>query len=119
MPQRPLRPCRAAGCPAITRNVNGYCDQCIRDGKEKQKHKKVDRFYTLSPWKKVRKMKLNSDPLCERCLGQGITREAKVVDHIIEIDDGGGKLDLGNMQSLCVRCHARKTADERRKREGR
>jgi 5-methylcytosine-specific restriction endonuclease McrA len=38
-------------------------------------------------------------------------REAHA-DHIIRIADGGGRYDLANGQTLCVRCHGRKTRAE-------
>lgn len=38
------------------------------------------------------------------------------VDHVVELADGG-KGDLSNLQTLCVACHARKTAENRRRRD--
>lgn len=38
------------------------------------------------------------------------------VDHIIEIKDGGAKLDPANVWTLCGSCHVKKTNRERDKR---
>jgi len=34
-------------------------------------------------------------------------------DHIVPIARGGARYDLANGQTLCIRCHARKTLRER------
>lgn len=31
-------------------------------------------------------------------------------DHVVPVAEGGGECDLGNLQTLCVGCHAEKTA---------
>ena len=35
-----------------------------------------------------------------------------MVDHIVPINKGGAKLDIGNLQSLCNLCHNRKSGRE-------
>lgn len=47
--------------------------------------------------------------LCVKC-----GEIAKVVDHIIEINDGGCKLCYDNLESLCHLCHNRKTREVKR-----
>lgn len=39
-----------------------------------------------------------------------------IADHTVEINDGGAKLDPRNRKMLCFTHHARKTAEEKRKR---
>lgn len=56
---------------------------------------------------------LYQHPLCMVCESLGRLIAAKVVDHVIPIKRGGERFDAGNLQSLCVRCHNRKTATER------
>jgi 5-methylcytosine-specific restriction protein A len=68
-------------------------------------------------WQKLRHAKLSRDPFCERCEGQGVTTQATLVDHITPIVDGGARLDDHNLQSLCVPCHAIKTANDLAKRK--
>jgi 5-methylcytosine-specific restriction protein A len=58
-------------------------------------------------WSKVRKLKLKQDPLCEECLKKGRTEKAVVVHHIVEISQGGERLALDNLMSLCRDCHER------------
>lgn len=38
-------------------------------------------------------------------------------DHIVELRDGGARLDETNVQLSCARCHGRKTHQERKRRE--
>ena len=74
-------------------------------------------FYWTNTWKKLRASYIDEQPLCESCLVFGILEDARVVDHIKEIEDGGSRTDRDNLQSLCDSCHKRKTARERKKRE--
>lgn len=63
-------------------------------------------------WQKLRKRALWRDKgLCQSCLKQGRTREAKDVDHIKRKADGGED-HIDNLQSLCSECHEAKTARE-------
>jgi len=50
------------------------------------------------------------------CQADGRLEPAVMVDHVVEIKDGGALTDEGNAQSLCRLCHQRKTADEKQKR---
>lgn len=76
-------------------------------------------FYTSAEWKRLREQYINAHPLCEICDAGGRVTPATEVDHIVEIQDGGDKTNLDNLQSLCTSCHRRKTGEERRKREER
>jgi len=68
------------------------------------------KIYDSSRWRyQLRPMKLRKTPFCEYCM---ILTEAKEVDHIKPISEGGDPFDLDNLQSLCVSCHARKSAKE-------
>ena len=71
-------------------------------------------FYKSAPWRKLRRIILNRNPLCVCCLDEGHTKAADVVDHITPIKQGGEKLDESNLQSLCHKCHNRKTYYENR-----
>lgn len=46
-----------------------------------------------------------------RCVACG-ARGRLEVDHVKPIRDGGAAFDLGNLQTLCVPCHSRKTRVE-------
>lgn len=71
------------------------------------------KFYQSTAWRKVRQLKLNQNPLCEECEKHGMMTPAQMVDHIIPINKGGEPLSMENLQSLCNRCHAVKTANDK------
>ena len=60
-------------------------------------------------WRKVRGQYLAMNPLCCECLEAGKTEPAFDVDHIKPLLMGGERLDFNNLQSLCRRCHNKKT----------
>ena len=86
------------------------------------------RIRSSHKWRKLRARKLRDTPLCEGWTPDGslahdhdqVTVLATEVDHIEELRE---RPDLGyvwsNLQSLCSRCHALKSADERRRRHNR
>ena len=55
--------------------------------------------------------RLRQEPLCRSCHDKGVIRIASEVDHIVPFAQGGQDIDV-NCQSLCVDCHAYKTAFE-------
>jgi len=66
-------------------------------------------------WRKLRAMKLAQQPLCEHCQAQGRVTPATQVDHIVEVMLRPDlAFELGNLQSICHRHHAAKSAAERR-----
>lgn len=72
----------------------------------------MPRFYELQVWKKVRRLQLADEPLCEQCRREGRWTRATIADHVKPIAQGGALLDLANLQSLCQQCHSRKTTRE-------
>ena len=125
MPNKMLKQCRVPRCPGLTREK--YCDKHAHlEAKlkaEANKHyDKVFRdqdakaFYHSPQWKKVRAIKMNRNPFCEICSANNRYARAEIVDHIVEIRDGGAALNIDNLQSLCRTCHNQKTAKERIKR---
>ena len=70
-------------------------------------------FYQSAPWRRLRAVKLEQNPMCEECERNGRYTPAQMVDHIVPINKGGGALDLNNLQSLCNACHARKSAKDK------
>lgn len=69
----------------------------------------TDKFYLSKPWRKIRRVKLKENPLCEYCLAVGKYTPATCVDHYTPIKKGGAKLDKGNLKSSCNKCHSSKT----------
>lgn len=112
MPSKPPRPCRHPGCPELTRT--GWCD------KHKPKHRRrasaeYHGWYSLPIWTKdLRLAQLAREPFCRECARKGKRVYATVVDHVIPFRGDWAKfIDPSNHQSLCERCHNRKTALER------
>lgn len=84
-------------------------DQCIpvvSNNKEK------DTRYQLSEWKNRYSIEFRTlNPKCNHC-GRLFPYYALAVDHIIPLCEGGSFWDKLNHQSLCIRCHSRKTVKE-------
>lgn len=112
MPNKPLRPCRHAGCCELT--DAGYCPAHMprRSGGERSAEAKAwHRLYSLPQWtEELRPAQLLRQPWCEECAKHGRRTRATDVDHIQEhCGDLALFLDPGNLQSLCHRCHSSKT----------
>ena len=71
-------------------------------------------------WEKLRAAYISESPICEHCASRGITtgpKESRLeVDHIIPFHgiDDPLRLDWGNLQTLCRRCHAIKTEGDKK-----
>lgn len=81
---------------------------------KKVRRQKVDnsKFYQSKQWRRVRKLYVTENPLCEHCEKRGIITEVQEVDHIKPLRLGGAKFDFENLQSLCKSCHGRKSGKE-------
>lgn len=109
--RKPLRPCNHPGCRTLTENR--LCDthqRAYRREQDRWRGSASERGYTHA-WHKARNRYLRDNPLCTQCKGQGVIKEAGVVDHIIP-HKGNNELfwDESNWQSLCTRHHNIKTA---------
>ncbi len=93
------------------------CPKCkttsTREYDKKHRNQETSKFYHSREWKRVRGLQLSKYPLCVEC-----NRPAKIVDHIVEIEDGGAKLSLSNLQSMCTPCHNTKTTEQKIQRGG-
>ena len=123
MAMKPLRPCRYPGCSALTRE--GYCPKHKPKPAARRESAEYHAWYSLSVWTDdLRPTQLLREPWCRECAKRGIRTRATVVDHVEPHRGGGARfIDRANLQSLCKRCHDRKTAleqaEKRRKRTGR
>jgi 5-methylcytosine-specific restriction protein A len=111
MPYAAPKPCR-------------YCGTLVRDGTSRcQTHRTVGRWGDAArgsshergygwQWQQLRKRILTRDKgLCQVCLAEGKFRPARDVDHIVHKADGGTDDDT-NLQAICAKHHAEKTARE-------
>ena len=76
--------------------------------------KVVEPFYTSEPWLALMAgIKRERGERCQDC-GRGRCRIFG--DHIVELKDGGAKLDRRNIRLRCGSCHTLKTNAERARR---
>ena len=60
-------------------------------------------------WRRLAKLCLQRDRLCQHCLINGVITEAKVADHINPVKTESDLLcGLDNLQGLCKSCHSKK-----------
>lgn len=78
-----------------------------------EREKDNSAFYNSWPWRKAAKRYKESNPICVKCEAEGLIVPVKVVDHIVPINAGGEELNESNFQSLCEKCHNKKSATER------
>ena len=125
MPKGMLKQCRVPGCPGLTREK--YCEKHahLEEQKKRERHEyynknirnsEAQKLYESPQWRALRELHIKRYPLCEMCFAKGRITPAVIVDHKVEIKDGGAPLDSENLQSVCHSCHNKKTAAERVKR---
>lgn len=72
--------------------------------------KKADPFYLSAAWRRlVARLKRERGAYCARC-GAGGPGVIIIGDHIVELKDGGARLDPANVELLCLPHHNVKTA---------
>lgn len=79
--------------------------------------KETDPFYLSPAWRKFRNYYVSIHPFCELCEREGRLVPVDVVDHVVELKDGGAPLSESNAMSLCNKCHGLKTAKEKARRK--
>ena len=70
------------------------------------------KFYHSMRWRNLRRYIIKKYPLCVMCERKGEVNPAYVVDHIKPISMGGSPTDESNLQTLCRKCHDKKSAQE-------
>ena len=110
MPYKPKKPCCYPGCPELTNER--FCDkhrpQASREYNRYIRDEDSKKFYNSTAWRKLSALQLKREPLCAECLKAGRIQHAEIADHIKPIREGGARLDINNIQSLCRGCHNRK-----------
>ena len=121
-----MKPCASPMCPNLTkeRYCNDHQDRARQEKAERdryydryQRDKRSTAFYKTKSWEAVREEALRRDKgLCQHCLKRKRINYAEMVDHIIPIRiDWSLRLTMSNLQALCNKCHAIKTAEDKRK----
>lgn len=106
----PASYCLVPRCPEMAA-VRGRCPQHAKalDKSLKSKPASQRHIYTTKRWKTMRRQVLSEQRWCATL---GCPNLATQVDHIVPVAQGGASFDRSNLQGLCPRCHARKTARE-------
>lgn len=99
MPNLPTSPRKSW----ITPNKGGHV------GRKRTEH---DKLYHTPAWRGLRKKYITAHPLCAHCEAAGRITPATVVDHVDPVKQGGAFLSCDNLQSLCDKCHAKKSGKE-------
>jgi 5-methylcytosine-specific restriction enzyme A len=112
MPEPAPKPCAYIGCPAITQGH--YCDAHRRaESARYDRDRAADhKFYSLAPWRRLRKKKLAANPICECGCGKKATVVHHKIDRQLRPDLA---LDWDNLESVTKPCHDRETAKRRAK----
>lgn len=78
------------------------------------KDKEYIRLIQSSEWVRLRRAKLSTNPVCERCAEEGRLTPATEVHHIMPVERGLTKAEKArlmfnpsNLRALCHKCHVR------------
>ena len=89
------------------------CDRCKKESFQGF-DKSNQSFYNSTRWRKYSHDIRRKHPLCVHCKEEGNITIATMVDHIKPILQGGSKWDRSNLQPLCAKCHAKKSATDKK-----
>lgn len=125
----PLQTCNRVGCNKLIPYNQRYCKKHLEDslkrnrGSEKWNYSyrkrvygKYEKFYHSRRWRRMSRNYRAKHPFCKLCRQKGLYTHAQIVDHIIPIRTPKGwqkRWDESNFQSLCIRCHNRKSLEDR------
>jgi 5-methylcytosine-specific restriction endonuclease McrA len=86
--------------------------EAVRQAYEKTPERREhQRFYNSAAWLKFRAWFLSVNPLCHRCLANGITRPATIVHHKTPRKTHPElAFDADNAEPICQSCHSREEA---------
>ena len=125
-----MSPCRHPGCPKLL-PVSGYCDQhgkAVNQSRaDYDQRRKSDLTLARSAairsslrWKKVARLKINANPLCEDPLQnhkrRNMTESSTQVHHVSGLAIAPEKaFEWDNLMAVCTKCHALLEAKERKR----
>jgi 5-methylcytosine-specific restriction protein A len=108
---RALRPCKHSGCPNLTRDPSGYCEDHIEEYRQRDHYRGNSRQRGYdNQWERFRLSYLRRHPLCADCEKQGKYIPATEIHHIRKLRDYPAlKYEKSNLMGLCHECHSRRT----------
>lgn len=89
----------------------------INRGQKKQRERTENKriyqsIYQDRRWKRLRKLKFSTNPLCEICLEENHITQTEEIHHVIPFQTGITEdqiealaFDFDNLQSLCIKHH--------------
>ena len=113
MGNSPSTGCHITGCPHLSIEHSGFCEEHLRERRrdaDKKRGTAVERGYDYR-WQQIRKQVLKTEPLCRECIKQNKVVAATEVHHI---DGDVRNMDWNNLSPLCHDCHSRITAKAHR-----
>ena len=116
MSKKPPKYCQSHPCNNMAVPGTAYCTVHARARAPKD----TDPFYLSVRWRRFRDWFISNHPMCMQCEREGRGDVlAQMVDHIVEIKDGGALTTEENAMSLCWKCHAIKHSNDRMTRKNR
>ena len=82
----------------------------------------IARLYRSERWRKLRKLKIAQNPVCERCARQGIYKSVEIVHHKEYVTDQNYWkpeifYNIDNLECLCRECHNKEHFSQEEKSE--
>ena len=107
--------CLSGGCGVLVEQ--GYCEQHAKERNHKSNHAPgraaARAWYNTRQWQTLRALHIDQHPICEHCKAKGVIKQADHVDHKLSRTlCPDRELDGTNLQSLCIKCHAKKSSRE-------
>lgn len=115
MPSIPRPQCNQYGCKAPTIKGSVYCTEHAPNQELTKDRVAFNKPYKTRAWEVIRTKQLTAQPLCQCCLLSGRITSANHVDHLFawsQLDPSAFRINA--FQSLCINCHAIKSALEKR-----
>ncbi|MTI95192.1 MAG: HNH endonuclease [Firmicutes bacterium] len=124
MPGKPYRVCNHPGCSQLVKPPARYCaahqqkEAERRRGQQRHydryaRNKKAKAFYQSKEWKGPggarQRALVRDNHICQECLRHGRLTKAVTVHHIKPLLEFWElRLELSNLESVCLPCHNRK-----------
>jgi 5-methylcytosine-specific restriction protein A len=113
MPTAPPHACAVPGCPVRVPHGVRHCADHVREVRVEYDRRGGRTLLDSRRWRRLSAGFRRRHPLCAACLRDGLLVVADHVDHVVpHRGDLAAFWDPQNLQSLCRRCHASKTAAE-------